>query len=297
LGVLAAAFGEPKSRSRNAQERINMRKLDRTQSFGTFKGQPFIPPGGDKIACYEQDGRHFDVNDREILPKGEKAAAENARRQQEETRKAVDVAVEAAELQVAQAAAETLEAANRLIEAADKMALSLLKSLARLILGPHCPAKKAEIVAALKALVASHEAAAPMEDGEDVDAKPVRADRTVPAAAKAPKVNGHKGVSLQSMIDAKPEAPPRAAPAAKPQPAKAAPPPAPQVNLTAWARGEAEYPFHDIRRSIEEFLGVAVTDMPAALEALIDKGVVAFKDARKDLRPPAAIEVEDQVDS
>lgn len=160
------------------------------------------------------------------------------------------------------------------------------------------PREEADIVAALEGMPAKTKAGASIED-EEADAGPVEGDRIALPAAKAPEANGHEGVSFQSMIGAKPAA---TAPAAKPPPAKPAPPPSPErkngvnVELAAWGRGEKDYAFHELRTSIENRLGVAVTDAHAALEALIDKGVVAFKHARADLLPPP-VEVEDQVDA
>ena len=156
-----------------------------------------------------------------------------------------------------------------------------------------CPPKKADIVAALEGMVARSKAGASIED-EEADTRP----------KALPEVNGHKGLSFTGMTGGKPEAPRIAAPAAKPPPAKPSPPPSPErkkgvnVDLAAWGRGEKNYEFHDIRTSIENGLGIAITDAHAALEALIDKGVVAFKDARADLLPPPpSVEVEDQVDA
>jgi hypothetical protein len=243
-----------------------MRKLDRTRDFGTFRGHPYQPEGCDRVAAYQQDDRFFDVNDREIVP-GVSLAAARARRRQ--------------------ADADTAEAAAELLAHAHKMQPALFKSMARILLGPkNIPAKKADIVAALEALLARSRAGAPSEDDEDAG--------EVPPAGKA---NGRKGVSFQSMAGARPAAP---APTTKPQPAKSAPPPqgknGANVNLAAWGRGTENHTFNDIRTAIEERLGVSVTDAPAALETLIDKGLVAFKDARKDLLPPA-VEVEDHEDA
>jgi hypothetical protein len=241
-----------------------MHKLNRTRPFGVYKGTPFIPPGGDRVAVYTQDDLMFDVNDRLIEPGVSLAAARARRRQVHE---------------------HDAEAAAELIAAADKMAPALWKSMAKILLGAkNTPAKKADIMAALKEIVARHKAGASIEDDDAGEVAP---------AAKAPEVNGHTAAPLSSIIGAKP--------AAKPQPAKA-PPPSPQrkgdanVNLAAWGRGKENYPFHDIRTAIEAHLGVSVTDAPAALEALIDKGVIAFKDARADLLPPP-VEVEDHQDA
>jgi hypothetical protein len=235
-----------------------MRKLDRTREFGTFKGQPFVPPNGDRVAVYEQDGRLFDVHDREIVP-GVSLAAARARRQQADE--------------------ATAEAAAELLAHADKMQPALFKGMAKILLRKSTPAKKADIMAALEEIVTRHKAGASI-DGDDAG--------EIPPAAKAPEVNGHTAAPLSSIIGAKP--------AAKPQSAKPAPRGANVVDLAAWARGQKEYGFHDIRTAIEARLGVSVTDAPAALEALIDKGVIAFKDARTDLRPPP-VEVEDHQDA
>ena len=45
-----------------------------------------------------------------------------------------------------------------------------------------------------------------------------------------------------------------------------------------------------MRKAIDVHLAVAVTDPRAALEALIDKGLVPFKEARADLLPPDQVE-------
>lgn len=43
-------------------------RLDRTRSFGAIKGEAYTPAGCDRPAHFDQDGRYFDAQDREILP-------------------------------------------------------------------------------------------------------------------------------------------------------------------------------------------------------------------------------------
>jgi hypothetical protein len=271
VGVLAGIMGGAGARSGRPPERIriDMRKLDRTRPFGKYAGQAFIPPGGDRVACYTQDGSDFDVNDREIVPGVTLAQAREQSRQTNQYR---------------------AEAAAALVAERDKLPPAVFKSASRLVLGAKkCPAKKADIVAALKEVVARSKAGASGEDDEaDEDKKPAPAS---PETGKA--INGHKGVSFQSMAGAKPAG---AAPGARPQPTKPAPPPPPQakkganVDLVAWGRGDKDYAFTDVRTAIEERLAVSVTAPRAALEALIDKGLVPFEEARDDLLPKAEVE-------
>jgi hypothetical protein len=44
-----------------------MRRLDRSRPFGTFRGQPEIPEGCNRIAFYTQDDKLFDAHDWEII--------------------------------------------------------------------------------------------------------------------------------------------------------------------------------------------------------------------------------------
>jgi hypothetical protein len=237
-----------------------MRKLDRTRDFGTLKGEPFIPANGDRVAAYTQDDRFFDVNDKEIVPGLSLAEARVQRRQSDQRR---------------------IDAAAEVLPELDKLKPDALKVVGKVLLGVKtCPSKTEDIIAAIRKLAGS-------KAGASLDEEAGKA----PAAGKA-QANGHK--SLQSMIGAKP------APAAKVRPTP--PPPQPKknstsVDLAAWARGQKEYGFHDIRQGIEGRLGVAVTDRAAALEALVDKGLVPFKEARTDLLPPAVGEVEDHQDA
>ena len=131
----------------------------------------------------------FDVNDREIVPGVSLAQAREQRRQANEY---------------------NAEAAAELLAHAGELSPAVFKSMAKILLGAKkCPSKKADIVAALEAMVAKSKASAPIED-EEADA-PVQGDSAVSPAGKAPEANGHKGMT-----------------GAKPPPTKPAPPPSPQ---------------------------------------------------------------------
>lgn len=277
-----------------------MRKLDRSRDFGTFKGDPFIPPGCDRIALYTQDGRHFDAHDREIVA-GE--SVDDARATSTEAPKAAlkraaapsplvapPASAPAQGSTKAEPSAEILDVAQQLLASADKLPLALLKNIAGPILGAGCPAKKAEIVAALKARIAAIEdaidAGAKGEEPEPALEEPAgtEPDETGPAPAQKPAE--HKGVSFGSLEEAPPKVKPKKEP---PAPAKAQPPAVPAkngsagVDLAAWARGRKDYVFGEVRKAIDARYFRSLNERREAVEFLIDQGVITAAEARKDV--------------
>jgi hypothetical protein len=220
--------------------RARVRTLDHSRPYGVIRGQPDIP-GCDRVPVYDQDGAMFDANGREIVPA-----------------KPLQATQEVGQAPVRQ------QAATALLAHAGKLPAPVLKAMAGMVLGPGCPTRKPQVLAALKAAAKPPEP----EPEEEVD------ERIDVGEAADEEDEHHEPIN--------------GAPAPLPAPPEQGP-----VSLAAWARGQKEYGFGEVRKAIEKHLNCVVTDSAAALEVLIDKGVVPFKEARTDLTPPA-IEIEEE---
>ena len=227
-------------------------KLNRSKPFGTVN-PPETMPGTDRAAAYAQDGKWFDAHDREIVS-GQKLGAEEVARIKTE---------------VAQAQAKTEQPLSpaELIADANTLPYAVFQREAKRILGDTCPAGKEQIVAALKKAV-----------GEYTERQQKR---------------GHKPRAKPDVADADP--PDTDAESSKTAPAserssastKAAKAGKGAIDLAAWARGNANYLFGDVRKAIRQEYGKQISganEKMEALDFLIENKVITAAQARKDIQ-------------
>ncbi len=221
-----------------------MQKLDRSRTFGAIS-PPYQEENFDRPAYYEQDSRFYDAHDRLIEP-GKPVEA------QDDTQGAAE-----------RDAAEGLSPAE-LVHQADVIPWGAFRKRAKEILGDTCPASKSEMLTALRAAIQHYEAR-----------KQARRSKPAPAAEPA-KSSGltWNGLTGQDEGDAELTAKPQAPQA----PAKSG-----EVDLAAWARGQNEYIFGEIRKSIRSKYSTSVTERRDAIDLLIAEKVITAAEARKDI--------------
>lgn len=135
--------------------------------------------------------------------------------------------------------------AGQLIALASTMPFMRFRSLARDLLGPRCPTTKDGIVKVL---------------GE------------VPATTQLHKQSAGDPANGDPDDPAQTGEPPAAASVLTPTSAA--------INLAAWGRGQIDYRFADVRDAIRRHYNRVVTEVPDAVEALIDVGLVPPMEAR-----------------
>lgn len=149
-----------------------------------------------------------------------------------------------------------------LLRQADVMPWAAFRKRAREILGDTCPASKADIVVALQGAVQHFEE-------RQKARKP--GPKVATGEEKSPGLtwNGLTGQEEAEALTAKPAAPP-----SKPG----------EVDLAAWARGQKDYLFAEVRKGIRAKFGTVVTERDDAVNLLVDNGVITQAEARKDVR-------------
>jgi hypothetical protein len=152
------------------------------------------------------------------------------------------------------------DAANRtytpleLLAAVEEIPWALFQREAKRILGPACPAGKTPIVEALKKAISGYEA---------------KETRRAKAGAKS------KAPDLGEGEAAAPAPPP--APAAKGA-----------VDLAAWARGNKQYPFGEVRKEIRRRFNQQVSGQNEAWDAVllcVKEKLLTMAEARTDIVP------------
>lgn len=192
-------------------------RLDRSRPFGKIAGDIFIPDGCDRPAVYEQGGLYFDAHDR-LLEPGKTASIVPTDDDDDD--------LPEVEMTVAE-----------LLRQADVLHWRKLKAHAIRVLGPDCPASKAQIIEALQ------------EVQKEFDARLAKREKAAAPRAVAPAAKKADG----------------------------------GVDLAAWARGQKEYLFGDIRKAIKAEYGRNVQERDDAVEFLVEQGVVYAEHARKDV--------------
>lgn len=227
-------------------------KLNRSKPFGTVN-PPEIMAGTDRPAVYAQDGKWFDAHDRDIVL-GQKLRPE-----------------ETAGINTEVAQAETERpylSPAELIADANTLPYAVFQREAKRILGDTCPAGKEQIIAALKKAVGEYIERQQKRGNKKPRAKPDVADADPPDTDTEP-------LSERSSASTK------AAPA---KPAKAG---KDAIELAAWARGDANYLFGDVRKAIRQKYGKQISganEKMEALDFLIENKVITAAQARKDIQ-------------
>lgn len=202
------------------------------------------PEDCDRPAYYEQDGKLFDAHDRQIVPG-----------------KPLPVEAVAADEEQANAAAQV--SPYELLRQADVMPWAAFRKHAKVILGDTCPASKADMMTALQGAVQHFE------------------QRQQKRKAPAPKVADAEQKSagltwsgLTGQQDAPENLTAKPAPVVEPG----------GVDLAAWARGQKEYLFAEVRKAIRAKYGSVVTERDDAVDLLVDNKLITQAEARKDVR-------------
>lgn len=222
-----------------------MQKLDRSRDFGVI-APPYQEEDFDRPAYYEQGGRFYDAHDRLIEPG-----------------KALEEAEEGTHGAADRDAAEGLSPSDLVLQA-EVIPWGAFRKRAKEILGVTCPASKAEMLVALREAIKHYESRK-------------QARRTTPApAAEPPKSNGLTwngltGQDGEPNLTAKPAQPPA-------PPAKSG-----EVDLAAWGRGQKEYIFGEVRKTIRAKYSTSVTERRDAVDLLIAEKVITAAEARKDI--------------
>lgn len=148
-----------------------------------------------------------------------------------------------------------------LLANAGAMPWAAFRKRAKEILGDTCPAGKGEIIEALKAAIQHYEARQ-----QKRSTKPAAEKKT--AGLTWNKIAGEDdGEGEPENLTAKPSKPTNPA----------------EIDLAAWARGQKDYLFGDIRKSIRVKFHASVTERRDALSLLIDEKVIQAAEARKDI--------------
>lgn len=160
-------------------------------------------------------------------------------------------------------AAETVSADTeitpyQLLKDADVMPWAAFRKHARRILGDTCPASKSDMLIALQEAVQHYE-------------ERQQKRKTPKAAEDAAKSAGLTWGGLSGEEESLTAKPQKAAPSAG-------------VDLAAWARGQQEYVFGEIRKAIRTTYSASVTERRDALDLLIQEKVVTAAEARKDIQ-------------
>jgi len=147
-----------------------------------------------------------------------------------------------------------------LLANAGAMTWAAFRKRAKEILGETCPAGKGEIIEALKAAIQHYEARQQKRSSK-------------PAAEK--KAAGLTWGKISGEGDDEGEPEPENLTAKPSKPA--------EIDLAAWARGQKDYLFGDIRKLIRAKYHASVTERRDALSLLIDEKVIQAAEARKDI--------------
>lgn len=193
-------------------------QLDRKKPFGKITGETFVPPGADRPAMYEQEGKFFDNHMMLIGTGGTQAEIPADDADDGQTVEDDDL--------------PTMTVAE-LISQANTMSWPAFKKKAQQTLGPSCPPTKIAIVEALKGAQ------------QEFD-------------TRAQKRAKDRGVT--------------------PPPVSSS-----SVDLGAWARGQREYLWGDIKKAIKAEFGRNVSERDDAVEFLIAQHVIAAGEARRDV--------------
>ena len=225
-----------------------MSKLDRSKPYGTITPPWEDNPDFDRPAHFEQGGRYFDAQDREIIA-GEpaaKPARAKAATQSTSTDKAKNAAPTASDEanpldhdgdgrpggSLPAGPALDVTAAELLARMkARTIAWNAAQKSAKRILGGDCPAGKAAIMEALKVAA---------QAGSKHKPAPEKSNKK-----EAPDTGG--------------------------------------IDLAAWGRGQKEYLFDEVRKAIRKAYHVGVNDRRAAIEVLLDENLITADEARQDL--------------
>mgnify|MGYP003452243075 FL=1 len=222
-----------------------MQKLDRSHDFGAIS-PPYQDETFDRPAYYEQGGRFYDAHDRLIEPG--KPLPEDA----DGTHGAAD-----------RDTAEGLSPSDLVLQS-DVIPWGAFRKRAKEILGATCPTGKTEMLIALREAIKHYEGRK-------------QARRTKPApAAEPPKSNGltWNGITGQ---DGEPDL------TAKPPQPVAPPAKSGEVDLAAWGRGQKEYIFGEVRKTIRAKYATSVTERRDAVDLPIAEKVITAAEARKDI--------------
>lgn len=160
-----------------------------------------------------------------------------------------------------EAAAKTDVSPYELLRQADVMPWAAFRKNAKAILGDTCPASKADILVALQGAVQHFE-------------QRQQKRKTPKVAEGEQKSAGLTWSGLTGQPDAPENLTAKPAPVVEPG----------GVDLAAWARGQKEYLFAEIRKTIRAKFGAVVTERDDAVNLLVDNNVITQAEARKDVR-------------
>jgi len=139
---------------------------------------------------------------------------------------------------------------GELLRRADTRPWAHFRKEARRILGPSCPASKEEIKVALQNAIAEYQAR--------MEARRTRAANPAPQQPVQRPAQQPSAPAVQQAGST-------------------------GVDLAAWARGQREYLFGDIRKAFREQYHKVVTERRDALDFLIEQGVITAEEARQDI--------------
>lgn len=149
-----------------------------------------------------------------------------------------------------------------LLRQVDVMPWAAFRKRAKEILGDTCPASKADITIALQGAVQHY---------EERQAKRRPGPREAEPEQKSPGMTW-------SNLTGQPETENLTAKPSKPG----------EIDLAAWARGQKEYLFSEVRKAIRGKYAAVVTERDDAVNLLVDNGVLTQAEARKDVRRAAS---------
>lgn len=248
-------------------------KLNRKKEFGTIS-PPWQPEDCDRAAHYEQDGKLFDAHDRQIVPgvAAVHTAPEPIIAQDDEPAPAA----EARQDQPAPEPETPINTAEELLAQADGMHWSALKRQAQEIFGNAIIFKrgggKQGIIDSIKNAMTAQE-----QGVEVAPERPVSSGLTWGAMTGAAEDDDEEPEDMDADDEDAEEF--------EPDP----PPPLPKglpksdVDLSAWGRGQRDYLFGEVQRTIRAQYNRQVLDRKDAVEFLIDERLIPAHEARRDV--------------